>query len=108
MGHVASMLGGTTERDIALPPACLGGAGPCPAPAAYWAAWADALPVLATRNLALAEWTVRALTSERAPACLRAAGGRGDPHTSLAPDVMQIALRRRLKAPAAAGAGHLW
>ena len=42
------------------------------APAAYWAAWADALPVLAARSPAFAAWTVRALSGEHTPACLRA------------------------------------
>ena len=62
-------------RDIALLPACLGGLGLAQAvraaPAAYWAAWADALPVLAARSPAFAAWTVRALSGE-----LEHAGGR--------------------------------
>ena len=68
-------------RDIALLPAYLGGLGLAQAvrtaPAACWAAWADALVVLAARSPAFAAWTLRALSGEHAPACLReAADGR--------------------------------
>ena len=53
-------------RDIAFLPAYLGGLGFAEAvrtaSAAYWAAWADALPVLAARSPVFAAWTLRALS----------------------------------------------
>ena len=52
-------------RTLATVPASLGGLGLTSAvrtaPAAYWAAWADALPVLGERAPALAEACVRQL-----------------------------------------------
>ena len=79
-GTLQACLGATAEdeacpaRDIALLPASLGGLGLSQAtrtgPAAYWAAWADALSVLRERCPAFSDWAVRCLTDARGPACL--------------------------------------
>ena len=65
-------------RKLATLPASLGGLGLASAvrtaPAAYWAAWADALPVLGERAPALAEACVRQLEGRDAETtCLRSA-----------------------------------
>ena len=66
------------ERKLATLPASRGGLGLASAvrtaPAAYWAAWADALPVLGERAPALAEACVRQLEGRDAETtCLRSA-----------------------------------
>ena len=68
-----------TARDVGFLPIRLGGLGLFAAeriaPAAYWAAWADALPVLALRQPILAARCAAELTlgPESAAACLREA-----------------------------------
>ena len=65
-------------RKLATLPASLGGLGLArtvrTAPAAYWAAWADAIPVIGERTPALAEACVRQLEGRDTEAtCLRSA-----------------------------------
>ena len=109
------MLGGHTAdaeqsqrqaRDIAFLPASLGGLGLMHAerlsPAAYWAAWADALPVLQQRCPEAAARCLQELRSGNqaaAPSLQAAAAAGEDPATTLAPDLMHLALRRRMRLP---------
>eukprot|EP00435_Cladocopium_sp_Y103_P003690 s4199_g1.t1 len=73
-----------SARQLAFLPARLGGLGLFPtatfSPAAYWAAWADALPVIAQRRPEAAARCAAelALGSHSAGACFREAAAAGD------------------------------